>query len=91
MVRPRMCRRLRFKPKTHYFKPQGIPMRNLEEVVLTEEEMEAMKLKDFDGFDQTEAAEKMSTSQSTFQRILSSAREKIAEAIVEGKALRIEE
>jgi len=86
-----MCRRLRFKPKTHYFKPQGIPMRNLEEVVLTEEEMEAMKLKDFDGFDQTEAAEKMSTSQSTFQRILSSAREKIAEAIVEGKALRIEE
>ena len=91
MVRPRICRKLRFKPKSHYFKPQGIPMRHLEEVVLTKEEMEAVKLKDFDGLEQTEAAQKMKTSQSTFQRILSSARAKIAEAIVKGKALKIEE
>ena len=91
MVRPKICRRLRFKPKSHYFKPQGIPMRQLEEVVLTKEEMEAIKLKDFDGLEQTDAAEKMKTSQSTFQRIMSSARAKIAEAIVKGKALRIEE
>lgn len=86
-----MCRRLRFKPKAHYFKPQGIPMHQLEEVVLTKEEMEAIKLKDFDGLEQTEASEKMNTSQSTFQRILTSARTKIAEAIVKGKALKIEE
>jgi predicted DNA-binding protein (UPF0251 family) len=86
-----MCRRLRFRPKTNYFKPQGIPMRHLEEVALTKEELEALKLKDFDGLEQTEAAQKMKTSQSTFQRILSSARIKIAEAIVKGKALRIEE
>jgi uncharacterized protein len=86
-----MCRRLRFKPKAHYFKPQGIPMHQLEEVVLTKEEMEVIKLKDFDGLEQTEASEKMNTSQSTFQRILSSARVKIAEAIVKGKALKIEE
>lgn len=66
-------------------------MRHLEEVVLTKEEMEAVKLKDFDGLEQTEAAEKMKTSQSTFQRILFSARAKVAEAIVKGKALRIEE
>ena len=66
-------------------------MRRLEEVVLAKEEMEAIKLKDFDGLEQTEAAEKMKTSQSTYQRILSSARAKIAEAIVKGKALRIEE
>jgi len=91
MTRPKLCRRLRFKPKSHYFKPQGVPMRRLEEVVLAKEEMEAIKLKDFDGLEQTEAAEKMKTSQSTYQRILSSARAKIAEAIVKGKALRIEE
>jgi len=66
-------------------------MYELDEVILTKEEMEAVKLKDFDGLEQTEAAEKMNTSQSTFQRILSSARIKIAEAIVGGKALRIEE
>lgn len=91
MVRPRMCRRLRFKPSAHYFKPQGIPMHQLEEVVLTKEEMEAIKLKDFDGLEQIEASKKMNTSQSTFQRILSSARIKIAEAIVKSKALKIEE
>ena len=91
MTRPRLCKRLRFKPKAHYFKPQGIPMYELEEVILTKEEMEAIKLKDYDNLEQTEASEKMKTSQSTFQRILSSARAKITEAIVRGKALRIEE
>jgi uncharacterized protein len=91
MTRPRLCRRLHFKPKAHYFKPQGIPMTELEEVVLTKEEMEAVKLKDFDGMEQIEASKKMNTSQSTFQRILSVARVKIAEAIVKGKALKIDE
>jgi predicted DNA-binding protein (UPF0251 family) len=66
-------------------------MHQLEEVVLTKEEMEAIKLKDFDGLEQTEASEKMHTSQSTFQRILASARVKIAEALVRGEALKIEE
>jgi len=91
MVRPRVCRKIRFRPKAHYFKPQGIPMYQLEEVVLTKEEMEALKLKDYDGLEQIEAAWKMNTSQSTFQRILSSARIKIAQAIVKGQALKIEE
>jgi predicted DNA-binding protein (UPF0251 family) len=90
MVRPRICKKLRFKPRTYYFKPQGIPMYQLEEIILSKEELEAVKLKDSDGLDQIEAAEKMNTSQSTFQRILSSARMKITEAIVRGKALRIE-
>ncbi len=66
-------------------------MRQLEEMVLTKEEMEAVKLKDFDGLEQIEASKKMNTSQSTFQRILASARLKIAETIVKGKALKIEE
>ena len=91
MTRPRLCRKLGFKPKAHYFKQQGIPMRELEEVNLTKEEMEAIKLKDFDGLEQTESAQKMNTSQSTFQRILTSARIKIAKAIVNGEALKIEE
>jgi predicted DNA-binding protein (UPF0251 family) len=91
MVRPKMRRRLRFRARVHYFKPRGIPMRHLEEVVLTKEETETLKLKDFDELDQTEAAKKMKTSQSTFQRILFSARAKVSCAIIEGKALRIEE
>jgi len=91
MVRPRMCRKICFKPKTYYFKPKGIPMCQLEEIVLNKEEMEAIKLKDFDRMEQIEASGKMNTSQSTFQRILTSARFKIAKAIVEGKALKIEE
>ena len=66
-------------------------MRQLEEVFLSKEEVEALKLKDFDGLGQVEAAEKMNTSQSTFQRILASARKKITEAMIQGKALRIEE
>jgi len=66
-------------------------MHQLEEVILTKEEMEAIKLKDFDGLEQIEASEKMNTSQSTFQRILTSARIKIAEAIVKSKSLKIEE
>lgn len=91
MVRPRSCRRVRFKPKAYYYKPQGIPLRELEEVILTKEELEAIKLKDYDGLEQVAAAEKMGTSQSTFQRILVSARGKLASAIVEGQALQIEE
>lgn len=90
MARPRLCRRLCFRPRTYYFKPQGIPMFYLEEIILNKEEMEAIKLKDFDGLEQIKAAKKMNTSQSTFQRILSSARIKIAKAIVNGKALKIE-
>lgn len=91
MTRPRLKKRICFKPKAHYFKPQGIPLRQLEKVFLSKEEVEAIKLKDYDGLGQTEAAEKMKTSQSTFQRILSSAREKLAQSIIGGKALEIED
>ena len=90
MPRPRLRRRLRFKPIVYYYKPNGIPMRELEEVLISREELEALKLKDCDGLEQNRAAGKMSTSQSTFQRILFSARTKLADAVVNGKALRIE-
>ena len=89
MPRPRLCRRIRFNPTIKYFKPQGIPMKNLEEVELTAEEAEALRLKNIKELDQSECARKMNTSQSTFQRILSSAYKKISRALIEGKAIKI--
>ena len=87
--RPRRLRRVQFDPRITYFKPQGIPMRILESVELTAEEVEALRLKNLKGLDQTDCAKTMNTSQSTFQRILSSAYQKISEALVEGKAIKI--
>jgi len=81
---------VRFNPDVVYFKPQGIPLRMLEEVVLKADELEALKLYDVDGLEQTKAAEKMKISQPTFARILDSANKKVATALVKGKAIRIE-
>ena len=64
-------------------------MRHLEKVVLERDEMEALKLKDYDRLIQVEAARKMKISQPTFQRIYASAREKVTKAIIEGKAISI--
>lgn len=91
MPRPRAPRCLQFKPHVYYFKPQGIPLRFLEEVVLFPDELEALKLYEVDGLAQTAAAKKMKISQPTFARILESANKKIAQAIIAGKAIRIEE
>ena len=87
--RPRLCRRIGFRHHSHHFKPQGIPLRNLDVVELTTEEMEALRLKNIKDLDQIECAKKMKTSQSTFQRILASAYKKISLALVEGKAIKI--
>jgi len=89
MVRPRLCRRIRFNPNITYFKPQGVPMRFLEVIELTTEEAEALRLRNMKDMEQEEAAKKMNTSQSTYQRILSSAYKKITEALIEGKAIKI--
>ena len=89
MTRPRLCRKIRFNPKVSYYKPQGVPMRFLKVVELTREEAEALRLKNVKNLDQIDAAKQMKTSQSTFQRILSSAYKKISKAIVEGRAIRI--
>ena len=89
MVRPRLCRKIRFRPGTTYFKPQGVPMSNLEVVELTVEEAEALRLKNVKELDQNECAKKMNTSQSTFQRILTSAYKKTSKALIEGKAIKI--
>jgi len=89
MPRPKLCRRIRFNPNITYFKPQGVPMRELEIVELTAEEIESYRLRHINDMEQQEAAKKMNTSQSTFQRILSSAYKKISKALIEGKAIKI--
>ena len=89
MSRPKLCRRIRFNPSITYFKPQGVSMNHLEVIELTTEEAEALRLRNIKDLDQEEAAKKMNTSQSTFQRILSSAYKKITKAIIEGKAIKI--
>lgn len=91
MVRPRKPRFLRYRPNVFYFKPRGVPLRFLEEVVLSPDEWEALKLHDAEGLKQREAAKRMKISQPTFQRTLNSAYKKLAEALAKGKAIRIEE
>ncbi len=87
MPRPRLFRRISFKPSVTYFKPQGVPLRKLELVELTAEELEAFRLRHFEDMDQLIGAKKMETSQSTYQRILYSAYKKIADALITGKGL----
>ncbi len=90
MPRPFCCRRIAGKPAAAVFKPIGIPVRELEEVVMTLDEFEAMRLTDLDGFYQERAAEQMNVSRPTLSRIIDSAHRKIADTLVHGKALRIE-
>ncbi|PIN93591.1 hypothetical protein COU61_00805 [Candidatus Pacearchaeota archaeon CG10_big_fil_rev_8_21_14_0_10_35_13] len=90
MPRPRGRRRIRGMPRADYYKPAGIPVREIEVVVITGEEFEALRLKDKEGLEQNECAEKMQVSQPTFHRIITTARKKVSEAIIEGKALRID-
>jgi len=73
-----------------YFKPAGIRLIDLEETVLAVDEFEAVRLKDLEGWEQEAAAQRMAVSQPTFHRILASARAKIADALVNGKAIRID-
>ncbi len=89
MPRPRICRRVGFKPNITYFKPAGVRMRELKESILTVDEFEAVRLKDFLNLEQEKAARKMNISQPTFHRLVLVARKKIADAIVNGKAIKI--
>ena len=90
MVKPRKPRFLQGNPTVSYFKPQGIPLRVLEEIVLNPDEFEAIKLHDIYNLNQTQVAELMHISQPTVARILDRAYKKIAQALVQGKAIRIE-
>lgn len=89
MTRPIKPRRVLFDPDVTYFKPRAVPLSLLEEVDLSIDELEALRLCDLKNLEQTEAAKKMKVSQSTLQRILTSARKKVAEALIKGKAIKI--
>jgi predicted DNA-binding protein (UPF0251 family) len=90
MVRPCKCRHISGELGVAYFKPRGIPCSSLLEVTLTVDELEAIKLADLNGEYQEEAAKKMKVSRQTFGNIIEKARKKLADAIVNGKALKIE-
>ncbi len=87
MPRPRKQRRLSHSPKTAIYKPAGVPLDRLRQVVLIPEEMEALRLADLEGLSQEESATRMGISRSTFQRIIDRAHRQVAMALVEGQAL----
>ncbi len=90
MVRPIKKRIVSGKPETDYFKPRGIPMMDLEEVRLTVDELEALRLTDLSEMSYEEAGKRMGVSRATFGRIVQQARKSLADAIINGKAIRIE-
>ncbi len=89
MPRPRHYRRVGCLPQSNYYKPRGIPLSVLECVNLTIDELEAIRLADLEGLYQEDAAKRMNVSRQTFGRMLESAHKKIADALVNGKALLI--
>ncbi len=91
MIKHRVRRHLRFSPDVHYFKPRGIPMRQLAEVILKADEVEALKLHDVEELDQQQSAAKMGISQPTFSRTLARAYKKVAHALIKGQAIRLEQ
>jgi len=90
MPRPLCPRCIEGHPEIRYFKPIGIPLRHLEEISLAADEWEAIRLADREGLYRTDAAVRMKVSRQTFDRILRRARTKVADALLEGKALRLE-
>lgn len=90
MPRPRGCRRVAGPPGCVLFKPAGVPASQIAEIVLEIDELEALRLADLEGLYQEHAAQQMNVSRQTFGRIVSSARKKVAQALVQGMSLRIE-
>jgi predicted DNA-binding protein (UPF0251 family) len=89
MPRPKCYRHVCGIPDKNYFKPRGIPASELEEVSLSLDEFEAIRLSDYEQLYQEEAAKRMNISRQTFGRIIGEARKKIADVLIKGKALKI--
>jgi predicted DNA-binding protein (UPF0251 family) len=89
MARPRKNRNICCSPSACYFKPRGIPVSELEEIILEPDELEALRLADLHAFSHEESALQMDISRATFGRIIERARKKIADGIINGKAIRI--
>ena len=90
MPRPCRCRNIRCKPDSNFFKPKGVPLESLEEVNLTLDELEAVRLADYEGLYQEDASKKMNISRQTFGNIIHSAHKKIADVLLHAKALKID-
>lgn len=90
MPKPKKERKVQLPPTITYFKPQGIPMSQLEQIILNVDEYEAVRLVDYENMDQEAASKKLGISRPTCARIVAEAHKKIAEAITLGKAIRIE-
>lgn len=90
MVRPRLRRRVQGEFGATYFKPAGVPARDLEVVNITFDELEAIRLTDLEGLYQADAAEQMNVSRQTLGNIVNSAHKKIAEALIKGMAIKVE-
>ena len=90
MARPQKDRMVACDPSISYFKPRGVPLRQMEEVRLTIDQMEALRLADLEGLSQEEAGRQMGVSRATFGRIVQRARKVVAEALVHGKAILME-
>lgn len=91
MPRPKIPRKICSRPANSCFKPNGIPMAQLQSVEMAEDEFEAMRLVDLEGFQQQQAAVEMEVSRQTLANLVKSARFKVAECLVQGKALKIKE
>jgi predicted DNA-binding protein (UPF0251 family) len=83
-------RHISCRPTAGFFKPAGVPACTLEQVILTLDEVEALRLADLNGLYQEQAARQMEISRPTFARIVEQARRKVADALIHGKALRLE-
>jgi predicted DNA-binding protein (UPF0251 family) len=90
MARPAKLRCVAQLPSVGFFKPAGVPVNVLQSVRLSLEEVESIRLKDLEGLEQEKCAQHMRISRPTFHRILESARKKLADALINGKAIQIE-
>ena len=90
MVRPQKDRQVAFNPEISYFKPRGIPMFDLQEVYLKVDELEAIRLSDLIGMSHEDAGRRMGVSRATFGRIIQQARQTVADALINGKAINVE-
>lgn len=90
MPRPKKTRHVQCRPDAVYFKPRAIPLRVLAETVLESNELEALRLADLESCYHRDAARKMMISRQTFGNIVKSARKKVSDALVNGKAIRLE-
>jgi len=87
--RKKLLRKINFNPEITYFKPAGVSLRNLQEEILTLDEVESIRLSDLEDLNQEEAALKMGISRITYLRILHLAHKKIARSLIYGKAIQM--